>query len=148
MDPLFQILEFGFMARGLRDTCHRCLFFKILEDKDKKTEDRFDPQPDSVIQPKARGLLHMEREFIAHHIKEDFRGLSTTQPRCRRKYSEDHLKHSTEHSKYSKTTLEVVDACSTPLRRARGLVRPRPTGLCTPHRYEEDSGYTQGRKKL
>ena len=50
----------------------------------------------------------MEHEFIAHHIKEDFRGLSTSQPRCSRKYSEDHLKHSTEHSKYSKTTSEVL----------------------------------------
>ena len=84
----------------------------------------------------------MEREFIAHHIKEDFRGLSTSQPRCCRKYSEDHSKHSMEHSKYSKPTSEVLDACSTLLRRARGLVRPEPTGLCTSHRYEEDSGYT------
>ena len=90
----------------------------------------------------------MEREFIAHHIKEDFRGLSTSQPRCSRKYSEDHLKHSTEHSKYSKTTSEVLDACSTRLRRARGLVRPGPIGLCTLHRCEEGSEYTQGRKKL
>ena len=32
-------------------------------------EDWIDPQPDSVIQPKARGLLHMEREFIARHIR-------------------------------------------------------------------------------
>ena len=39
LDPLFQILEFGFKARGLRDTCHRCLFFKFLEDKDQKIED-------------------------------------------------------------------------------------------------------------
>ena len=38
-------------------------------------------------------------------------------------------------------------ACSTRLRRARGLVRPGPTGLCTPHRCEEDSEYTEGRKK-
>ena len=29
---------------------------------------KIDPQPDSVIQPKAWGLLHMEREYIAHHI--------------------------------------------------------------------------------
>ena len=39
LDPLFQILEFGFKARGLRDTCHRRLFFKFLEDKDQKIED-------------------------------------------------------------------------------------------------------------
>ena len=32
-------------------------------------------QPDSTIQLRARGLLHMEREFIAHHIKEDDSGL-------------------------------------------------------------------------
>jgi len=40
---------------GLRDTCHRCLFFKFLEDKDQKIEDWFDPHPNSAIQPKARG---------------------------------------------------------------------------------------------
>ena len=55
----------------------------------------------------------MEREFVAHHIKEDFRGLSTSQPRCSREYSEDHLKHLTEHSKYLKTTSEVLDAYRT-----------------------------------
>ena len=90
----------------------------------------------------------MEHEFIVHHINEDS-GLehliASMQPK---KYSEDYLKHLTEHSKYLKTTSEVLDACRTRLRRARGLVRPGPTGLCTPHRYEEDSGYTQGRKKL
>ena len=31
----------------------------------------FYPQSDSTIQPKAQGLLHMEREFIARHIKEE-----------------------------------------------------------------------------
>ena len=32
-------------------------------------KDRFHPQLDSSIQTKARGLLHMEHEFIAHHIR-------------------------------------------------------------------------------
>ena len=49
-----------------------------------------------MIQPKARGLLHMEREFIAHHIKEDDSGLehliASMQPI---KYSKDYLEHST-----------------------------------------------------
>ena len=62
----------------------------FLEDKDKKIEDWFDPQLDSAIQPKARGLLHMEREFIVHHIKEDDSGLehliASKQPK---KYSKD-----------------------------------------------------------
>jgi hypothetical protein len=37
-----------------------------------------------LIQPKARGLLHMSASFIAPHIKEDMkttRGISTSQPR-------------------------------------------------------------------
>ena len=68
----------------------------------------------------------MEREFIAHHIKEDFRGLSTSQPRCSRKYSEDHLKHSTEHSKYSKMTLEVLAPAVLGYEELGGLSDPGP----------------------
>ena len=70
------------------------LFFKFFEDKDEKIEDWFDPQPYSAIQPKARGLLHMEHEFIAHHIKEDsglVHLIASMQPR---KYSQDYSKHS------------------------------------------------------
>jgi hypothetical protein len=74
------------------------LFFKFLKDKDQKIEDWFDPQPDSAIQHKARGLLHIEREFITHHIKEDDSGLehliASMQPR---KYSKNYSKHSMEH---------------------------------------------------
>ena len=55
-----------------------------------KEEDWSDPQPDSAIQPKARGLLHMEREYLAHHIWSRFRGLSTSQPRGNQKYLEDY----------------------------------------------------------
>ena len=70
---------------------------------------RFNPQPDSAIQPKARGLLHMEREFIAHHIKEDDSGfehlIASMQPR---KYSTNYSKHSKEHWKILET-LEVLE---------------------------------------
>ena len=37
-----------------------------------KEKDWSGPQPDSTIQPKARGLLHMEREYFAHHIDQYF----------------------------------------------------------------------------
>ena len=37
--------------------------------KKNKPEDKNDPQPDPLVQPKTRGLLHMEREYIAHHIR-------------------------------------------------------------------------------
>ena len=36
-----------------------------------------------------------------------------------------------EHSEHSKTSSEVLDACRTRLRRARGLVRPGVAGLLT-----------------
>ena len=41
----------------------------------KDPEDRNDPQPDPLVQPKARGLLRMEREYIAHHIRRRNSGL-------------------------------------------------------------------------
>ena len=70
--------------------CHKWqTFFK------NRPEDKSDPQPDTPVQPKARGLLHMEREYIAHHIKRSDSGLehliASMQPK---KYSEDYSKHS------------------------------------------------------
>ena len=59
-------------------------------------EDRFDPQPDSSIQPMARGLLHMEREFIAHHIKDNTLGL-------------EHLTASKQSKDVFGKSLEVLD---------------------------------------
>ena len=64
-------------------------FWKIIKGKDWS-----DPQPDSMILPKARGLLHMEREYFAHRIRSRFWGLSTSQPRSNQKYLEDYSKHS------------------------------------------------------
>ena len=40
---------------------------KLFSKTDLKTENN--PQPDPSVQPKARGILHMEREYIAHHIR-------------------------------------------------------------------------------
>ena len=57
-------------------------------------ENWFDPQSHSIIQHNAQGLLHIEREFIAHYIKYDsgFQHLMASMQT--RKYSEDYLKHS------------------------------------------------------
>ena len=58
--------RFNFKTRGLRDICIRDLFFNFLENKEEKTEAtlslilRFDLR--------LGGLLHMEREYFAHHI--------------------------------------------------------------------------------
>ena len=59
----------------------------------KDPEDKSNPQPDPSAQPKARGLLHMEHENIAHHIRRRDSGpeqiIASMQPR---KYSEDYSK--------------------------------------------------------
>ena len=117
--------------------CIRDLFFyffwKIIKEKDWS-----DPQPDSAIQPKARGLLHMVHEYFAHHIWSRLQGLSTSQPRSNRKYLEDYstyLKEGPEacfdYLKYSKTPSQVLDTRRNRLRRARGLVRPGAAELLT-----------------
>ena len=73
--------------------CHKWQLFSNKDLKD--PEDRDDPRPDPSIQPKARGLLHMEREFITQHIKEDS-GL-------------EHLIASTQPGKVLGRLLEVLD---------------------------------------
>ena len=67
------------------------IYFSIFLKNKEEEKDWSDPQPDSTIQPKARGLLHMEREYFAHHIWSRLRGLSTSQPRSKRKYLKDYL---------------------------------------------------------
>jgi hypothetical protein len=85
-------------------------FWKIMKEKDWS-----DPQPDSAIQPKARGLLHMEREYFAHHVWSRFRGMSTSQPRSNWKYLEDYLtylKEGPEATRRMFWLLEVLEGCS------------------------------------
>ena len=106
----------------------------------KDPEHKGNPQPNPSVQPKARGLLHMEREYIAHHIIRKDSGLehliASMQPG---KYSEDYSRCSKD-SKPEQwilealestrwTSLEVLNACRTRLRRARGLFKPGATGL-------------------
>ena len=58
----------------LWDMWHQRFIFQFFW-KIKKEMDWSDPQPDCAIQPKARGLLHMEREYFAHHIWTRLSGL-------------------------------------------------------------------------
>ena len=110
------------------------IFWKINKEKDWS-----DPQPDSAIQPKAWGLLHMEREYFAHHIwsrsqawaphsLEANRSTWRTTWRIWRKDQKQPEGHS-GYLKYSKTPSQVLDAYKTWLRRGRGLVRPGAAGL-------------------
>jgi hypothetical protein len=73
----------------------------------------------------------MECNFsIAHHTKEVIRGMSTHSFDAAKKVLEEELQDraSKEAEDYFESTRE---ACSTQLRRARGLVRPEAMGLCT-----------------
>ena len=86
----------------------------------KNIEDWFDPQPDSAIQPKARELLHMEREFIADHIKEDLGLEHLIASMQLRKYSEDYSKHSMDFRTRC-WNLEEVEALEGTFRSTRRL---------------------------
>ena len=80
--PLTPNHEFDFKARGLRDTCHNWQFFRKYFElqmkiwRTKKTELTLS----LICQIKLRlgRLLHMEREYIAHHISRKNSGLSTS----------------------------------------------------------------------
>jgi len=75
-------------------------FFQKLEDKN-------DPQPDPSVQPKARGLLHMERDYIVHHIRRKNSGLEHLIASLQlRKYAKDYPKRSA-NSKSGQRTPEA-----------------------------------------
>ena len=124
--------DFDLRLGGCGICASKIYFLNFLKKKEEK--DCSDPQPNSAIQPKARGLLHMEREYFVHHIWSRFRSLSTSQPRSNQKYLEDYstyLKKGPEATRRTfwlpevlKDVSQVLDACRTQLRRARGLVRP------------------------
>jgi hypothetical protein len=105
-------------------------------------KDWSDPQPDSAIQPKARGLLHMEREYFAHHIWSRFRGLSTSQARSNRKYLEDYstyLKEGPEATRRMFWLLEVLEDAQPSTRRLQDSATkssgatPSSIFLCATH---------------
>ena len=59
--------EFKIKTRGCGICVSEIYFSIFLQNKEgKKTE--VTHQSDSAIQPKARVLLHIEREYFAHHI--------------------------------------------------------------------------------
>ena len=83
----------------------------------------------------------MEREYFAHHILSRFRGMSTSQPRGKRKYLKDYstcLKEGPESTRKMFRLLEVLEYAPSSTRRLQdsatkssGLVRPRAAGLLT-----------------
>ena len=94
--------QFGNLNPKLRDFksrlggCETCVINgKLFSKTDLKTENN--PQPDPSVQPKARGLLHMEREYIAHHIRRRNSGLEHLIASMQLgKYSKDYSRHSND----------------------------------------------------
>jgi hypothetical protein len=78
LSPILRDLDSRLGGCGVRGIDY--LFFQIcLKKCVRKIQDYSDPQLDSSIQPKARGLLHMECDFsIAHRIRNKIRGMSTS----------------------------------------------------------------------
>ena len=74
-----KIQDFDLRLGGCR-ICASEIYFSIFLENNEGNRLKW-PSPDSAIQPKSRGLLHMECEYFAHHIWSRFRGLSTSQPR-------------------------------------------------------------------
>ena len=93
-------------------------FLIFLENKEK---DWSDPQSDSAIQPKARGLLHMEREYFAHHIWSGFRGLNTSQPQSNQKYLKDYLMYLKEGPKATRRMFWLFEVLEDALQSTRCL---------------------------
>jgi len=131
----FQILGFRFKARGLRDTCHWQFVFQIyLEDKDWNSRFEIDSQPDTLIQPKAQVLLHMECDFSLHPIYEnyfwrfqDYSSKSTMQPRCSQ--GSTWMPHSRQSLKDSKTALEVLGSLHYSATKSSGACQNRDHGV-------------------
>ena len=81
----------------------------------------------------------MECEYFGHHIWSRFRawaphslgatGSTWKTTRCTRRKVQKQPERCLDYLKYLKMPRQVLDACRTRLRRARGLVRPGAAGL-------------------
>ena len=85
------------------------IYFSNLLKNKKEEKDWSDTQSDSTIQPKARGLLYMEREYFAHHILSRIRGLSTSQPRSNHKYLKNYLTHQKEGPEATRRMFRLLE---------------------------------------
>ena len=133
--PFFQILEFGSKAQGLPGTCHqRLVFQKYLKDNGFKFKiQRWTLSLNSSIQPKARGLLHMECDCSSHPIYEDYfsrlQDYSSKEHHAASVQPKEVLGRQDlgEVQRSRRQLLKYSDDCTIRLQRARGLVRPGAT---------------------
>ena len=129
--------RFKFKSRGLRDICIRDLFSIFLENKEEKTEVtlslilRFNLRLGGYsIWSASTSCALYDQDFGAwapHRLEATRSTWRTT--RCIWRKDQKQLERCSGYFKYSKTSGQVLDACRTRLRRARGLVKPGAAGL-------------------
>ena len=127
-----KIRDFNLWLGGCGMCASEIYFSKILEIM--KEKDWSDPQPDSAIQPKAQGLLHMECEYFAHHIWSRFRGLSTSQPRSKWKYLKDYSTYLKEWPEATRRRFWLLEELKHALPSTRRLQNSatKSSGACQP----------------
>jgi hypothetical protein len=136
LDPLFQNLGIWIQGSGAAGHMSSATYFSnLLEDKDIRLKIELTLSMILRVNLRLRGNSIWSVNLISPHIKEDnYSGhehlTALTLPR---KYSEDIFRMKFWRTR--RCLQKYSDACSTQLQRARGLVRPRHTGLCTWHAF-------------
>jgi hypothetical protein len=99
------------------------LFFKFLEDKDRRFKTNFTFSLILRFNLNLGGYFIWSASLTAPHIKEDLKNtwdMSTSQPRC----SQESTRKTTSRSKFGRTRRHLhkyLEGCSTRLRRLGGL---------------------------
>jgi hypothetical protein len=144
LDPLFQTLKIWIPGSGAAGHVLLATYFwNLLEDKDRRLKTKSTLSLILQVNLKLGDYPIWSASSIAPQIKEHLTNYlrhehltASMQPR---KYSEDAFKM--ESGRTRRCLQKYSEACSTRLQRARGLVRPGPTGLRTwPTSYRVRSG--------
>jgi hypothetical protein len=133
LDPLFQNIGIWIQGSGaaVGHVLSATYFSNLLEDKDQRLKIKLTLSLILRVNLSLEGYSIWSASLIASHIKEDLTNYS----------GHEHLTTSTQPGKYSEDTFKMkfgrtrrrlqkyLDAYSTRLRRAQGLVRSRYIGL-------------------
>jgi hypothetical protein len=136
LDPLFQNLGIWIQGSGAVGHVSSVTYFSnLLEDKGRRLKIELTLSMILRVNLRLGGYSIQSASLILPHIKEDnYSGYEhLTALMQSRKYSEDIFKM--KFGRTRRCLQKYSDACSTRLRRARGLVRPGYTGLYTWHTF-------------
>jgi hypothetical protein len=137
LDPLFQTLGIWIQGSGAAGHVSSATYFSnLLKDKDRRLKIKLTLNLILRVNLRLGGYSIWSASLIAPHIKKTGQLLGAWAPHSLDAAQEvlgGHLQ--SEVRENSKMPSEVSDACSTQLRRARGLVRPGHMGLYMLHTF-------------